>query len=302
MAAPNGIVTYQEAIRREDLIDTIADVSPDQNPLVTMLGVTDATSTLHEWGDYHLSRPTSNAKAIEGNDATFSDLTVATRVNNICQIVTKNFAVSDTEVAVDKAGPRDAFARERMNALRGWKNQMEYAVLLGTKASGSSGVAREMHGIYNYIQDSGKFTSRASGTSLSEGEFNDMIADSWGVTDEYVVDWILTTGPRKRDISTFTANNTRFVQADDKRLTRPVSIYESDFGVHTIKAHKDVPTNTVIGIRKELIKIAYLSTRRPKFVEIARTGDAQKGQIVGEGCVEVKGARAMVARSGYNLT
>lgn len=301
MAAPNGIITYQEAIRREDLIDTIADVSPDQNPLVTMLGVTDATSTLHEWGDYHLSRASSNTGQIEGNDASFADLTVATRKNNICQIIAKNFAVSETEVAVDKAGPRDAFARERMNALRGWKNQMEYAVIRGTKASGSSGVAREMQGIHNYIIDEGKYTVRASGTSLSETEFNDMIADSWGVTDEYVVDWILTTGPRKRDISTFTANNTRFVQADDKRLTRPVSVYESDFGVHTIKAHKDIPTNTVMGIRKEMVKIAYLTSRRPKFVELSRTGDAQKGQIIGEGCVEVKGARSFTLRNGYNL-
>lgn len=301
MAAPNGVITYQEAIRREDLIDTIADVSPDQNPLVTMLGTTEATSTLHEWGDYNLARASSNAKAIEGDDASYSDLTVATRKNNICQIITKNFSVSETEVAVDKAGPRDAFARERMNALRGWKNQMEFAVLRGTRASGSSGVAREMHGIMNYIKDDGLYTSRASGTSLSETEFNDMVSDSWGVTDEYVVDWILTTGKRKRDISAFTANNTRFVQADDKRLTRPVAIYESDFGVHTIKAHKDVPTNTVLGIRREMIKVAYLTGRKPKFVEMAKTGDAMRGQIVGEGCVEVKGARAMVGRDGYNL-
>ena len=266
-----------------------------------MLGVTEATSTLHEWGDFNISRPTSNARTIEGDDATYADLSVATRKNNVCQIITKNFAVSETEIAVDKAGPRDAFARERMNALRGWKNQMEFAVLRGTKASGSSGVGREMHGILNYIKDEGLFTSRASGTSLSETEFNDMIADSWSVTDEYVVDWILTTGKRKRDISSFTANNTRNVSADDKRLTRPVAVYESDFGVHTVKAHKDVPSNTVIGIRKEMIKVAYLTGRKPKFVELAQTGDAKKGQIVGEGCVEVKGARAMVGRDGYNL-
>lgn len=302
MAYPNGVQTYQEAIRREDLIDVIADVSPDENPLVTMLGTTEASQTLHEWSDYFQARPSSNSKSIEGDDASFSDLSVATRKNNICQIIKQDFAVTETEIAVDKAGPRDAFARERQYALRRWKNQMEYAVIRGTKASGSSGVAREMDGLVAVIKTDGLATSRASGTSLSENEFNDMIQGSFDVTDGYIVDWILCTSKRKRDISNFTANNTRFVQADDKRLTKPVAIYESDFGVHTIKAHKDMPTNSVMGIRREMVKIAYLTNRKPKFVPLAQTGDAQKGQIVGEGTVEVMGARAMTYRDGYNLT
>lgn len=301
MARPNGIETYQETTRREDLIDVIADISPDENPLMTLLGTTSASQTLHEWADYYQDRPSANNKSIEGDDASFSDLTVQSRKNNITQIITENFAVTATEVAVDKAGPRDAFARERTRAMQRWKNQAEYAVLRGTKASGSSGVARETNGIIAFVVAEGKFTSRNSGTSLSEDEFNDMINDSWNVTDTAVVDMILTTGKRKRDISKFTAGNTRNVEADSKLLVRPVSIYESDFGVHRIHAHKDMPTNAVLGIRKENIKIAYLTNRKPKFVSLAKTGDSEKGQIVGELCPEVMSARGMVYRTGYNL-
>lgn len=301
MAYPNGIQTYQETTRREDLIDVIADISPDENPLMTMLGTTSAAQTLHEWADYYQGRPSSNTKSIEGDDATFSDLSVQTRKNNITQIITQNFAVTETEAAVDKAGPRDAMARERTRALGRWKNQAEYAVLRGTKASGSSGVARETGGIIQFVIDEGKYTQRASGTSLTEAEFNDMVNDSWDVTDEAVVDWILTTGKRKRDISGFTANNTRFMEAGDKRLVKPVAVYESDFGVHKIKAHKDMLTNAVLGIRKENIKVAYLTNRKPKFVELAKTGDSEKGQIVGELCPEVMSARAMTLRANYNL-
>jgi len=42
-----GLMTYQDAARREDLIDVIGDVSPDDNPLATMLATTTARGTYH---------------------------------------------------------------------------------------------------------------------------------------------------------------------------------------------------------------------------------------------------------------
>jgi hypothetical protein len=42
-----GLVTYQDAVRREDLLDIIGDVSPDDNPLSTLFANTTATQTLH---------------------------------------------------------------------------------------------------------------------------------------------------------------------------------------------------------------------------------------------------------------
>nr|MDD3487646.1 DUF5309 family protein [Candidatus Moranbacteria bacterium] len=252
-----------------------------------------------EWGDYHESRETSNNKQQEGNDPTFADLQTATRKNNICQIIQEPFAVSDTMKVVDKIGKKDAYARELAYAMRRYKNTQEFAIIRGTKASGSSGVAREMHGIRNYIVDEGLYTARNSGTSLSETEFNDMIEDSWNITDEYVVDLILTTGKKKRDISKFTAGNTRNIDAQDKRLVNSISVYESDFGIHEFRAHKDMPTNEVMGLRKEHCVIAHL--RAPKHVPLAKTGSSEKGMIEGETTVEVHGARAMVLRTGYNL-
>lgn len=296
MAMLSGALqTYNDTVRREDLMDVLVDVSPDQNYIQSFAKVGTASQTLHEWGEDYIARNTTNAATIEGDEASFSALTQPTRKNNICQIIKQTFAVSETERVVNKLSPKDAFAYQQGKAMKTWKNQFEFALLRGTKASGSSGVAREMDGIRNTIVTDGLYTLRASGTSLSETELNDVIVSSWNVTDEYVFDLILTTATKKRDISKFTAGNTRNISAEDKRLVNSISIYESDFGVHEVRAHKDVLAADLMGIKKSQITIAYL--RKPKMVELGLSGDSAKGMIIGEATVETRGARAMTVRN-----
>lgn len=254
--------------------------------------------------EYYMARPTSVSVSQEADDNTFSDLQTAVRRNNICQIIKDPFAVSETEIAVDKAGPKDAYARELGYAMRRWKSKAEFALVRGSKASGSSGVARQMEGLYNYIvNNSGLFTARTSGTSLSEQAFIDMLTASWNVTDEFIIDQVLTTGDLKNDIDNFTAGNTRRVEAGDKRLVKSISVYEGGPGDNPVefRAHKDIPANTLIGIRKELLAVAHLTGRTPKHVPNAVTGDSRKGHVVGELTLEVRSARPMIVQTGYNL-
>lgn len=296
MAMLSGALqTYNDTVRREDLMDVLVDVSPDQNYIQSFAKVGTASQTLHEWGEDYIARNTTNSATIEGDEASFSALTQPTRKNNICQIIKQTFAVSETERTVNKLSPKDAFVYQQGKAMKTWKNQFEFALLRGTKASGSSGVAREMDGIRNTIVTDGLYTLRVSGTSLSEVELNDVIVSSWNVTDEYVFDLILTTASKKRDISKFTAGNTRNISAEDKRLVNSISIYESDFGVHEVRAHKDVLAADLMGIKKSQITIAYL--RKPKMVELGLSGDSAKGMIIGEATVETRGARAMAVRN-----
>jgi hypothetical protein len=300
-----GLQTYDDTVRREDLIDIITDVSPDDNPLSTMLGQTTATQTLHEWPEDYISRPTSVSGAIEGAAATYSDLTQPERRLNITQIISKTFRVSGTERAVDVAGMSDPLNYQADKNLRDWKNNLEYALVNGVLASGSSGVARQMAGLKSVITS--HYTNRNSGTSLSETEFNAMVKESWDdVGSDDVFDLVLVPFGLKQKISTFTAGSTRYVDASDKRLTRPVMVYESDGGVHRIMAHKDVPSAATtpgpqfIGIKEDKYKIAYLKGRKPKREMLAKDGDRDNGQIIGEATLEYLAERTSVRRSGYN--
>ena len=300
-----GLQTYQDTVRREDLLDLIADVSPDDNPLTTMFAVTTAQNTLHEWTEDYISRPTSVSTSIEGAAATYDDLEQPTRRVNKTQIITQTFRVSGTERAVNVAGMGDPLEYQAGKALTNWKNNLEFAVLRGSSASGDSGVARQMAGIQNIVTS--HYTARLSGTSLSETEFNDMVHDvAVDVGQGDVFDMVVTTLRLRQKISTFTAGSTRNVSADDKRLTRPVMVYESDFGVHRIFGHKDVtsavatPGPRVLGLKEDKWRIAYLKNRRPQRETLSKDGDRENGQIIGEATLEYLAERANAQRSGYN--
>lgn len=298
-----GLQTYQDAARREDLLDLIADVSPDENPLSTMLAQTKASQTTHQWLEDYIARPTTNTGTIEGGAATYSDLTQPVRRTNVTQIIQETFRVSDTERAVSVAGMGDPYVYQKGKALRGWKNRLEFAIVRGSLGSGDSGVAQTMIGIQAVVTS--HYTARLSGTSLSETEFNDMVYDvANDVGDSDVPDMVLTTLRLRQKLSTFTAGNTKYVDASEKRLTRKVMVYESDFGVHRIFGHKDVtnsaatPGPRVLLLKEDKWRLAYL--RKPEETQLAKDGSRTNGMIEGEVTLEYLAERANAQRSGYN--
>ena len=298
-----GLTTYQDAARREDLIDIIGDVSPDDNPLSTMLSQTTASQTLHEWLEDFISRPTSVSSAAEGATATYDDLTQPSRRVNVTQIITETYRVSGTERTVSVAGMGDPLDYQAGKALTGWKNNLEYALINGVQASGSSGVGRQMGGIQATVTTHA--TARSSGTSLSETEFNAMVKDVWDdVGHADVFDLVLVPMGLKQKISTFTAGSTRYVDASDKKLVRPVMVYESDGGVHRIMAHKDVNNSAgtvhFLGLKEDKWRVAFL--RKPVREMLSKDGDRDNGQIVGEATLEYIAERANVKRTGYATT
>lgn len=300
-----GLQTYDDKARREDLLDIIADVSPDDNPLATMLATTSASQTTHEWLEDYIARPVSNTGTVEGAAATYEDLTQPSRRTNVTQIIRETFRVSGTEKEVNVAGMGDPYEYQKAKALRRWKNRLEFALVRSSLGSGASGTAQTMIGIEAVVTS--HYTARNSGTSLSETEFNSMVYDvAVDVGSEDVFDVVLTTLQLRQKISTFTAGSTRYVDASDKRLTRKVMVYESDFGVHRIFGHKDVyasaatPGPKVLGLNESKWRIAYL--RRPKEVSLAKDGDRDNGMIIGEATLEYLAERANALRSGYNYT
>lgn len=97
--------------------------------------------------------------------------------------------------------------------------------MAGSRASGSSGVARRMAGVINAIVTNA--TTRASGSSLGETTFNDIMEMIYNATDR-VADEIFVGGTLKRDISGFTGRGgLQFTLDAEKRIVpRTVDVYE----------------------------------------------------------------------------
>lgn len=296
-----GLITYQDAARREDLLDVIGDVSPDETPLMTLFGTSTARGTFHEWLKYNVTRPTTVSADAEGADTTFGDLTQPSRETNNTHIVKQPIQVSRTERKVNVAGMGDPYAFQKADAMRQMKMKMEYIILNSTRASGSSGVARQLKGIDAFITS--VVTARNSGTSFSELELNDMTADAYlAVRADKVFDMVLCTVKIKQAIAGFGGNSTRYIDAKEKRLTKDILVYDSAVGSHRIMHHRDVRNNagstTVYGLREELHKVAYFD--KPMFEELSKIGDADRGHWVTEFTLEVLEEKANLKRTGYN--
>lgn len=301
-----GLMTYQDASRKETILDVFQDATPKSTPLMTLFSTGKAKGTLDEWVEDYQSRPTSVTVVVEGADTTFSDLTQPSRRNNITQIFSTDVKVSGTEREVDVVGGQDPFTYQKGKQLTAHKLQWEYAILNNSaQASGSSGVGRATSGIVGIV--SSHLTNRDSGTSISVQEINDVVKEVFDdVGIENMFDLIVVPMGLKQKISTLSTNITRYEEATSRRLTFPVQVWESDGGEHRIIPHQDVynsattPGPNALFLREASWQVAYL--RQPFFKPLASQGDNEKGVWLSEGDLRYMAERTNARRTGYNLT
>ena len=278
------MITYFDASRREDLIDVVTNVSPKETPLLSGLPMGQAAkNTLHEWTTASFNAYADNA-AIEGVAFTATALSAPVRANNVTQIFRDDVQVSGTEIAVN--GVTEPYQYQIQKNLVEHAKDIELAFMAGSRNSGSSTAgARRLQGIINAITTNA--TARASGSSLGEVAFNDIMNMIWAGTGEVATE-VYVGATLKRDISGFTAGSTKFTSVEDKRLFNSFSVYESDFGVHKVFLHRNVGAAAnnlqLVAINPKYHKKSYL--RPTKVEELAKDGDRVRSQIVTEVTLE----------------
>lgn len=291
----NAYVNLDKSVR-EDLMSVLTNLSPTDTQLVTGLGTSVAKNRKHEWLIDTLGTAKVNAY-IEGADASYNDLTNPSRMTNYTQIHMQGFKVSDTEEAVDKAAFNSRYQYEATKALKMIKNDLEYAIMRGAQPStmGTESYAGVMQGIKTFLC----ITCTSSGTSLSELMLNDYLQNVWNVGTE--VNAIYCPMVLKRRISSFTANATKYFDQGDKRLINSIDVYSSDAAkLVKLFPHRHVTVsgdtnNDIVGINEDMFKIAYL--RKPTIREMAKDGDATKGNVVLEATLECLHPHAGFLRS-----
>ena len=283
--------TYLDGANREDLLNVITNITPTENQLVSGLGTSKASGTLHEWNIDTLSAVKANAFA-EGADASYPTLTDPTRLTNVTQISRQAFQVSGTEREVDTAGFNDRFSYEATKATMILKNDMELALMNSSFAGSvvSTNAARALRGVKASLSLA---STAASTTSMSETIFNNYLQLVWD-NSNCEVDEVYGDMYMKRKISGFTAGSTKNVNSADKRLMNSVDVYEADAAkLVKIFAHRHVNKDStgsavvghdLVGIKNDKFRIAYL--RKPQMVKLAKTGDSDKAELVTEYTLE----------------
>jgi len=172
MAQPTNLYdTYDTTGIREDLVNIIYNVSPEDTPILSAIPRAQAKSTKHEWQLDSLATPATNA-VIEGDEATVDAMSATTRAFNYCQISDKVIAVSGTQSAVDAAGRADEMAYQVAKKSRELKKDMEFDIIEpNVQVAGSATAARELGSIPTWIKTNGD--AGTSGT-LSTGSGTDL--------------------------------------------------------------------------------------------------------------------------------
>jgi len=287
----NSYETFDSNDKREDLANVIYNISPTETPFMSSIGTGSANGTKHEWQTDSLAAATAN-KVMEGDDSPNRALTATTRLLNHTQISTKPVVVTGTQEVVNKAGVTSEMAYQIAKAGKELKRDMELDMTgKQAAAAGSSGTGRasrayeswcntnELHGTGGSTNSAGAVTDgtqRVLTESLLKSNLKSCY-DQGGNPD-----LLLVGSFNKQKVSGFTGNSTRMDMAEDRSLVATIDVYVSDFGEVRVVADRILRSSgrTALVVDTEMWSVAYL---RPFGVQdLAKTGDAEKKQLLVE--------------------
>lgn len=302
----NTFLTFSAIGNREDLTDTIYNISPIEVPFMSMIGKTKATATYHEWQTDVLAAAAANAQ-LQGDDTTFGAVTPTVRLGNRTQISRKEVIIAGTQESVNKAGRNSEMVYQLQKKAKELKRDMEF-VLCSNQApvTGNSTTAPQIRPLCGwYATNDSRGSGGADGTTsaaatdgtqrtFTETLLQDVMQNCWTSGGNPTV---ALMGPKqKRVASSFTGGATKFDKTEDKTLFAVVDVYVSDFG-----QLKFVPSRFVRGASTgadrevHVLDTDYwaLATLRPvQTVDLAKTGDAEKAMILTEYTLEARNEAA----------
>lgn len=245
-----NVLTYGDGSIREDLSDVIFQITPEDTPYSASIGNNKATGILHQFQKRSIATREFNAVP-EGFTYNFTaPMQNPTRVTNQCQIFGNEVRVSESEQAVNHAGIMQSFADQMGVTMVRHETAIEHGLLRQTFNSGATNAIRQLRGllqsIFNNASSAGDGVAYATGhtytdmggAELTEQRLNAFTQILWELGAEPRD--VLVNGTMKRVISSFTTANTRFIEADEERLVRPITTYLGDFQPLTIHRCRDI--------------------------------------------------------------
>ena len=313
MAQPTNTFDSYDAVGiREDLSDIITNISPEETPFYTKCRKTSASNTLVEWQTDALRSSASNAH-IEGDDTAADAATATSRLNNRTQIFKNAVTVPDTDEGLDKAGRAAEIAYQTLKIAKEQKLDIEKALFdNNAKVAGNSTTARELAGAPAWLTSNTDFGANegadptGDGTDARTDETTTLIAFSQARFDGVMQSiWENGGNPDTVYLSAFqmnvalgfTGNNNQrsAVQAGDERVVKSLAVYVTPWGTIEFMPSRENRSRDVFIMQDDMWEVATL--RPTKNIELAKTGDATKRQVVTELtlCAKNEAANGIIA-------
>ena len=278
---------------REELSDLISRITPVDVKFMSAIAKKGCKNTFFEWQTDTLGTPTSNEQ-IDGDDASFAAVAQPTRVGNHTQISSKTFIISDTSIAVDRAGAKNEKMREIAKQSDSLKRDQEFA--LWNNTTFVSTATRRTRGVQGWLQTNCSFgaggaapvvstntapvagTNRAFTEALVKTQCQN-VYQAGGMPNTLYV-----TPAHKMLFSGLAFNATRFQKAEGAALNAAVDVYINDFFELKVVPSRIMALGAANAVACIIDHDKFaLRTLRPYEVRsLAKTGDADKSQLIVE--------------------
>lgn len=290
----NGAVTTGDTVFTVDNRDRFKtnDMLRLDDEFVRITGYGTTANTLlisRAWGSTAVNHADNTIALIlgtlpqEGDDPVDGLSTQRTALFNYTQIYQDQVEVTRSEEKEAKYGVNSEASYQMGKRLREGAIKLERNLILGVRNEDTSG-KRRSHGGLDYFITTGVDSTT---TTITEALWLDQMQNSFGRGGN--VDLLIVGGTQKRKISAF--DRSAIVLSHDDNVRGAVVEYlDSDFGRVYIVLDRWVPVRFLFGIEKQYVSMVWFD--RWFSEPLAKTGDRQEWQIVGEGSMKVRNQKA----------
>lgn len=246
---------YGNTSRITDVTAFIYQIVPEDKPFFHMTGEDKAYDPVHQWQQRTFTTRSYNALPRGFAFQFTTQNRLPSRNFNYTQIFGEEIRVSDTEKNTSHYAIDDLFSDQMQLALAVMGTNMEHGLLRGSLASGDGTAAvPQMQGIMMAVFSAASTYTTLLGGQLTEDMFNSAVQTLWEFGSEPRD--VLVNGRLKRAISAFTASSTtvastvnqvRYIAADEQRVVRTISEYQTDFWPAYIHLSRDVYGGSAVG-------------------------------------------------------
>lgn len=314
-ALANTFQTTDAVGNREELSDVVNRITPEDTPIYSLISKGKCDSVHPEWETDDLAAPAENVTP-EGDEYDFDAITPPERMGNYTQIMRKTFILSETQEAVDNAGRAEKFKYQKLKKGVEIKKDVEFAIVSNTASV--AGATRKFGSLPSWLK-----TNVSRGATGANGGYNSGTGLTVAATDgtqraftkallDDVMEQAYKSGGNVRHLvvspyvkSVFVsfmsdANVAEFRYAASangrKTIISNADVYEGPFGkvlVHPNRVMSTAATaRNAFLLDTDMLSFDWLR-KIHEDKKVARTGDAKKGVLIGEGTLRVKNEKGL---------
>lgn len=311
---------------REELSDVVSRITPEDTPIYSMIEKINFKTTHPEWEVDDLAAPAANIQ-LEGDEYTFGATTPAVRMGNYTQIMRKEGIISGTQDATDNAGNVEQVKYQKLKKGVELRKDVEFSIV-DTNAS-VAGATRESGSLPTWIEtnvDRGATGANGgfnSGTGLTEAPTNGTQRAFTKTIMDNVMQQGYTAGANYKHVFcspyvksvfvTFMSDSNvaqfRYAASSGKNnsIVANADVYEGPFGKVMIHPNRVMAGSAGLARNVFFVDPEYLQygwfRKIKEDKEVAKTGDAKKFVLLGEGALCVKNEKGLgVAADVFGLT